>query len=568
MSSSSKSVLGHPAGLFLLFFTEMWERFSFYGMRAILVFYLTSEIMGGKGWERADAMIVLAFYTGFVYLTPILGGYIADWKLGARKSVSIGAILMTLGHVSLALENDPTFYLGLLLLVLGNGFFKPNISAMVGQLYPDGSPMKDSGYTIFYMGINSGAFLGMTICGYLGETVSWSLGFGLAGIFMFFGLLLFWFGQNILGEIGLVPTTEVPKEAHTIPPSTIVPFTQQDRSLLLLSGLLLVLALILWFLLPISSIPLKSLLLLPFLGSIIAYIVLRLRKYPPIERDQLTVISIITLFSVFFWLAFEQTSGSMAIFARDYTDRSLTSESSLSIFRIIAIAITVLPMLILSGVLFKLSLSMGKQYLRSSLCAGLSFVTIWGIIIWMNVQNFQSDSLEVPASWFGSLGAFFIILLAPAFSSLWKRLAAKRWNPSGPIKFSIGFVLLGLGFVALVIGSWSIPQGAQTASVSMIWLVLAYFFHTTGELSLSPVGLSLVNKLSPKRLLGVMFGVWFIGTYIANFLAGLMGSLMDQVIDAYSLSTFFLLFVGSSGIAAILLVLLTPSLKRMMHGIN
>lgn len=566
MNPSSKSVLGHPAGLFLLFFTEMWERFSYYGMRAILVFYLTSEILGGKGWERADAMIVLAFYTGFVYLTPILGGYISDWKLGARKSVTLGAILMTLGHASLALENDPTFYLGLLLLVLGNGFFKPNISAMVGQLYPDGSPIKDSGYTIFYMGINAGAFLGMTICGYLGETVSWSLGFGAAGIFMFFGLLLFWFGQRLLGEIGLSPDKQTASlESEDV---KTVPFTNQDRQLLLLSGGLLLAGLISWFQLPAYSIPVKSMLFVPFLLSITAYIVLRLRKYPSIERDQLTVISLITLFSVFFWLAFEQTSGSMAIFARDYTDRTLSSPMAINVFRTIAIAITVLPMMILTTVLVQLAAKMGKSFVLSILFAGLSFLTIWGIIIWMNVQNFQSDNLEVPASWFGSLGAFFIILLAPAFSTLWKRLSNSRWNPSGPIKFALGFVSLGLGFVALVIGAWEIPQGAQTASVSMIWLVLAYFLHTTGELSLSPVGLSLINKLSPKRLLGLMFGVWFIGTYIANFLAGLMGSLMDQVIAEYSLSTFFSLFVVSSGIAALLLILLNPRLKRMMHGVE
>jgi len=562
---NQRTIIGHPVGLFVLFFTEMWERFSYYGMRAILVLFLISTITeGGFGWGRADALILYGWYTGLVYLTPLLGGWLADRKIGYRYAIALGALLMTLGHASLAFETVTTFYLGLVLLILGNGAFKPNISSIVGQMYPEGSPLKDSAYTIFYMGVNAGAFLGILICGYLGENIGWGYGFGTAGIFMFFGLMQFWFGQKIFGDIGLKPKKKEDKEETG---EKTVPFTAGDRNMLYGSLGLGLVTIISWFTVEIENIGLKYATVLPFVITMVSYIVLRLKKYPEVERHRLSVIAIFAFFVIFFWLAFEQAGGTMNIFAKDYTNRTLTTEFSVNTFRYIGLALTFIPMVILTWVLISLGLRIFKQYPPTIIFTGISFLTIWGIIIWINVENFSKESLEVPASWFGTLNAFFIISFAPLFSAMWLALSKGKYNPSGPVKFALGLFLLGLGFAALVMGAISIPVGAATASVSMIWLVIAYLFHTLGELCLSPVGLSYVNKLSPKRLLGLMFGVYFLANFVANFLAGIIGSFMDQVSETSSLSGFFMIFVISSGVAGIGLLLLNKRLKRWMHGI-
>mgnify|MGYP006242101657 FL=1 len=278
---NQKTILNHPVGLFVLFFTEMWERFSYYGMRAILVLFLTSSIMNdGWAWSNEDALQLYGLYTGLVYLTPIFGGFFADKFLGYRNATVLGALIMTLGHASMALESftDSFFYLGLVLLIIGNGFFKPNISSIVGQLYKDGDKRKDGGYTIFYMGINAGAFLGILLCGYIGEKVGWHLGFGLAGIFMFFGMLQFWFAQKIFGDIGITP-----KKLAEAQPADKDPKLNQGFS--------------------------------------------------KVEIDRLIVIVVFSIFTIFFWWAFEQAGGSMTIFAKDFTQRTLVGDAS-SIFKI------------------------------------------------------------------------------------------------------------------------------------------------------------------------------------------------------------------------------------------
>lgn len=503
-----KSLLGHPVGLFIIFFTEMWERFSYYGMRALFVLFLTTELTeGGFGWDRPDALKLYSWYTSLVYLTPILGGIIADQYLGRRYSVAIGALLMTLGHASLAFEEVSTFYIGIGLLIIGNGFFKPNMSSMVGQLYPDGSPLKDSAYTIFYMGVNSGSFLGVLLCGYLGEKVGWNYGFGAAGIFMLFGLLQFWFGQGVFGNIGLKPEKK-----------------QADSP--------------------------------------------KRKALTKVETDRLIVIGVMAFFTIFFWLAFEQAGGTLNIFARDYTDRTLDTPFAANTYLFISLALSFIPMVILSWVLWGLSTRIMKEYPLTIIFTLISFLTIWGIIIWINYQNFNAENLEVPATWFGTLNAFFIITFAPAFSSMWMRLQKQGKNPSGPVKFAIGLFLLGLGFAAVAYGALDIPQGAETGSAAMIWLILAFFLHTMGELSLSPVGLSFVNKMSPKHLLGMMFGVWYVAIFCANLIAGQFGSKMDEISQASSLSGFFVWFVISSFVAGGLLLVLNKPLKKLMHGIE
>ena len=577
--TNQKTTLQHPVGLFVLFFTEMWERFSYYGMRAILVLFLTSKVMkGGFGWDSADALVLYGWYTGLVYLTPLIGGWIADNFIGSRNGVVIGALVMTLGHASLAMESHFFFYLGILLLIVGNGFFKPNIVPIVGQMYPDGSPLKDGAYTVFYMAVNAGAFFGMLICGWLGETKGWSYGFGAAGIFMFFGLLQFYFGQKIFGDIGTKPSAEkkdmTPAEKFG---EKQVDWTNNDSGFFIGSLALAVLTVIasmnfdricLAVGLDPSMVWLRAVMMLPFIILMTYFVIQRLRKYPPVERDRLGVIAIFAFFVIFFWLSFEQAGGSLTIFARDFTQRVLATPASVNAFRYVSLALTFLPMVILTWAITQLGIKIGRKYPLTILFTALSFALIWLIVIKINVENFENTSAEVPASWFGSLNGFFIITLGPLFSAFWVWMSKINKNPSGPIKFGAGLLLLGLGFVGLVIASSGIPKGATAASVSMLWIVLFYLLQTMGELCLSPVGLAFVNKLSPKRLMALMFGVWHLANFVANTLSGIVGSYMDQVSQNSSMSGFFTIFVGITFSAGILLILLNKPLKRMMHGIN
>jgi len=511
------TVLEHPVGLFVLFFTEMWERFSYYGMRALLTLFLVSEISkNGWAWSREDAAQLYAVYTFLVYLTPLLGGIIADKITGYRKAVLWGALIMTLGHASMALEGfTPNFfYLGLGLLILGNGMFKPNISSIVGQLYPDNSNKKDSAFTIFYMGINAGAFLGIMLCGYIGEKIGWHWGFGLAGIFMFFGMLQFYYGQKIFGKLGeTVKKARERKDALDL--TNDKPADEEER-------------------LPKNII-----------------------------RDRLIVIGILTFFSIFFWMAFEQAGSSMTFFANDYTQRILIGGQAIA-FKWADAALTIFPLILLSWVLFLLAKQIINKYPKTIYFTALSFLIIWGIAIWKVIREFNAIETEVTASWFQILNSFFIITLATLFAKFWEKI----FNPTGPVKFAMGLVLLGVGFGVLAYGSRDIPQGAHTAQVSMIWLILAYFFHTMGELCLSPVGLSYVSKLSPKHLVGLIFGFWFLSSAVANLLAGLSASYIDKITAAYSISTFFLIFTMIPIVAGVILLALSPWLKKLMHGIH
>lgn len=499
-------LMGHPAGLFILFFTEMWERFSYYGMRALLVLFLISGLdAGGWAWEREEALSLYGIYTGLVYLTPIFGGLLADKLIGHRWAVLLGALLMTLGHAAMAFETEFFFYVGLGLLILGNGAFKPNISSIVGGLYPQGSDKKDSAYTIFYMGINAGAFLGILLCGYIGEKVGWSYGFGLAGIFMFLGMMQFYFAQGIFGDIGMKP---IKGHVAKVDPNAEV----------------------------VSA---------------------------HVERDRLVVIGIFSFFTIFFWMAFEQAGGSMTIFAKDYTNRMLEG-SAASAFRWANTLLTIAPLAIVTYVLAMLFKQTFSKYAISNLFLGFSFVIIWAAALWMISIEFSAESSEVPASWFGILNSFFIIAFAPVFSKMWE----SKYNPSASIKFALGLILLGLGFGVLAYGGLGIASGAQTAQVSMVWLIFAYFLHTMGELCLSPVGLSYVSKLAPVRLVGLMFGIWFLASALANYLAGWTGSLIDKIAEMYSLSTFFLIYTFLPIGAGLILILLSGFIKKKMHGIH
>lgn len=539
------TVIGHPAGLFLLFFTEMWERFSYYGMRALLVLFLTSEIIsGGWEWTNAEAGVLYGTYTFLVYLTPIFGGLIADKITGFRNAILIGALLMTLGHASMAMEGfgNTFFYLGLLLLILGNGMFKPNISSIVGDLYKDESK-KDAGYTIFYMGINAGAFLGILLCGYLGEKVGWHYGFGLAGIFMFFGMLMFYFGQSILGDIGLSkkglqkyvdndPHNEIQVEDSEPDELQNVDNKQKISNEDILEGDQ-----------PVSQ--------------------------AKINKDRLIVIGVLAFFTIFFWWAFEQAGTSMTIFARDYTDRTLIGSQG-NFFKIIDAILTFVPIAIVTWVLVLLSIKLIKKHPIAMISIAISFVAIWMIGIWKTGKEFSTEEAEIPASWFGVLNSFFIISFAPVFSKIWSKLSKTQFNPSGPMKFAFGLILLGLGFGILSYGSSGIinEETQEIAKVSVLWLTFAYLFHTLGELCLSPVGLSYVSKLAPKKLVGLMFGLWFFATAIANLAGGLTASSIDQIVENYSVSFFFMIFTIIPILAGLVLMLMNKWLLKKMHGIK
>ncbi len=515
--SNTFSLLGHKPSLFVLFFTEMWERFSYYGMRALFVLFLTSQIIdGGWAWSNEDALKLYGWYTGLVYLTPILGGFIADKFLGYRKAVALGALFMTLGHISMALETPMFLYIGLACLIIGNGLFKPNLTSIVSGLYDKNEEKKDGAYTIYYMGVNAGAFLGIMLCGYIGEKISWSFGFGLAGIFMLLGMLQFWFGRSIFEKVGLSPKQKLElDEVDDVIEDTVEEVVEEVK---------------------VSS---------------------------KVQKDRYVVVAILAFFTIFFWAAFEQAGGSMTIFASKYTNRILVGDSA-TIFKIVDAIITLVPLVIITWVLYKLFVQTFKKISLSNSILGFSFAIIWAIVAWKLYREFNADTTEVPASWFGILNSLFIISFAPLFSKLWE----SKYNPSAAVKFGLGLILLGFGFALLAFGAISIPQGAETAAVSMVWLILAYLFHTIGELFLSPVGLSYVSKLVSPKLIGLMFGVWYLAIFIGNWSAGQLGGMIDKITSEYSLSTFFLIFTIVPAAAGVLMILLNPLLKKLMHGVR
>ena len=493
--STTSDFLGHPKGLFVCFATEMWERFSYYGMRALLILYLT------KHWEFSDATSYLIYgaYTSLVYIMPVFGGMLADQILGSKKAVTYGAILLVFGHLGMTVENsEQIFYLSLALIVSGVGFLKPNISTMVGALYDEGDPRRDSGFTIFYMGINIGAFTATLLCGYLGEQVGWAYGFGAAGIGMLFGLIIFLWGQKYLEGLAEPPSKKYLEQVPGLKGITYEYWAY-------MSGILMVVAT--WFLVQNSQLVGQ---LLGGFGVVFigAWLIYALFRCDPEERDRLIVVGILILFSLIFWALFEQAGSSLNIL----TDRGVDR-------------------------------------------------VIFG---W-----------EVPASMFQSLNAGFIFTIAPLFAMLWIALAKRNMEPSTPIKFSIGIVLVGLGFLSLVYGMKS-SEGLQTG---VFWIILIYFLHTLGELCLSPVGLSSVTKLSPQRIVGFMMGMWFFASAAGNYVAGLIAKATasessgnsSEVFDIIQKQSFMDVYtdVGLMAIGCgILLAVITPILKKLMHGAN
>ncbi len=589
------TVLGHPSGLFVLFFTEMWERFSFYGMRALLILFLTSSFTdGGWEWTRENASALFGSYVGLVYLSTMLGGYFADKVIGFRWAVVVGAVLMTLGHGAMAIETEFSIYLGLVLLVFGNGFFKPNMTSIISEMYKDRPEKKDGAYTLFYMGVNAGAFFGILLCGYLGEKVGWSYGFGVAGIFMFFGMLQFWLSQNIFGDIGLKPTAESKAKIEAEDTDTRNPFTKLELGIIAVCSTLG----LLWIINdPASKISGGTVNIFGFLGEngnaiaiitalvlFIILLVVRLMKYSQITREKLIAVTFFAFLTIFFWAIFEQSPNSLTIFASDYTDRVLTGNWS-TFFLIINSAITVVPLAIITWVLILLFKQTFEKYAIANIILASSFVIIWTLALWMLAKDFYtagylslSDGTleflkidkvteaitEVPATWFSTLNSLFIISLAPLFSKWWE----SKFNPSANLKYGIGMGLLALGMACVAIGASGIEPGAKTASVSMIWLILVYLFHTMGELCISPVGLSYVSKLVPARMIAFMFGVWYLAVAIGMKGAGMFGEKIDKIANEHGLSYFFWMLTIVSIVIAVFSIIMTPVIKKLMHGVK
>jgi POT family proton-dependent oligopeptide transporter len=494
---------GHPPGLYVLFTTEMWERFSFYGLRALLVLYLSDLTANGIGLKRSDALNIYAIYTGLIYLTPLIGGRLADRYLGQRKAVFIGGILMALGQF--ALTQKELLNLGLGLLIIGNGFFKPNISTMVGALYPQGDHRRDGAYTIFYMGINLGAFLSPLVCGPLGERVGWGYGFATAGIGMILGLLTFVFTQRLLMGTGLPPGREVTPQASLGPRDTIEivaiaagvavavfaatrswPWLQpfwspawltNAAASILYRGAILIAGLVLFLYLtePANTGAQTDSAREPFTAQ---------------DWQRIAVIIIISLFSILFWMGFEQSGGTLNLFAKEQTDR-----------------------------------------------------TIFGY--------------DVPASVFQAVNPVFIILLAPVFAALWTYLARHRFPLPSMGKQGIGLALLGVAFVLMYFAS----ERAKTGQVSWLWLIAVYFIFTVAELFVSPIGLSLVNKLAPARVASLMMACWFLCTAAANYLAGIM----EKTLEPFHWNLWVFLSITAI-VPGLLLLALTPLLVKMSHG--
>ena len=577
-------VLGHPAGLFVLFFTEMWERFSYYGMRAILVIFLTGAVTGdnpGWEWSTSAALSLLGTYAMLVYLTPLIGGWLADNKIGYRMAVVIGALLMTLGHASMAVETPVSLYIGIALLILGNGFFKPNMTSIISKMYDGHDDKKDGAYNIFYMGVNAGAFLGIMLCGCVGEKVGWSFGFGLAGIFMLLGMLQFYYAQPLFGDIGSKPQKKENKavqrsDRKSSNNATGIVLNKFQSIDYLLIVIFVISALIFIINDPLSKIGDIDLLNFTIAGmtdslffallaaiTFIVLLIVRIPRYTKIERDRMIAFTIFCLFTVFFWAAFEQAAGSLPIYTRDFTDRILEG-SAANIFKAVDLVVTIVPLVIITYVLWSLFRQTFAKIGFSNIVLGFSFLIVWAIVIFKIYTEYNSSSTEVPVTWFAILNSLFIIIFAPLFTKWWD----SRYNPPASVKYFLGLLLLGLGFGFLAFGARNVPAGAEAATLSMSWLVMAYLFHTLGELCLSPMGLSYLSKLVPARMIAFMFGVYYLAIAIGNKLAHYIGGDIEKITQQYSLSTFFLIFtIVPIGIGFVSL-LLHPLLKRLMHGVR
>jgi POT family proton-dependent oligopeptide transporter len=628
------TLFGHPTGLFTLFFSEMWERFSYYGMRALLLFYM---IKGFLGFGDREAYAIYGAYTALVYMTPFFGGLIADRLLGARRAVILGGTLMALGHLLMTVQNTIVFFIALAVLISGNGFFKPNISTIVGTLYPKGNPKRDGGFTIFYMGVNLGAAMSPLLCGYIGETYGWHYGFGLATIGMLVGLAVFVVPTriaqglilvgavctgitmffltdnvylmflNILVGVALIAAGIIAVMALNrggIPVEAGAP-SNPDRlrfSRHVYMGTLVaipILACLVWanarlkliseaiiakfaaiesgfaqvlaVFLEECSTPAGLMLILTLISAIVYLLIVAIRS-TLIERHRMFVALILIFFSLLFWSFFEQAGSSINNFTDRNVDRVVEDRT-----------VTEADV----GKALDLYLSQeqvgyrnGDQLITLDVVDrarddGTSMVqwTVTEDQVGMGIAEGMDD--VIPASTYQSINPIFIMIFGLVFTALWAFLSTRGWEPSTPVKFALGLIQLGLGFGALWYGA---IMADERGMVAMVWLLLGYLLHTTGELCLSPVGLSMVTKLAPTRLVSTMMGCWFLSSAAANLLAAVIAQftgvesgggngdsipIPSETVLVYG--SVFKVIAISALISGGICLLLSPLLKSWMH---
>ncbi len=560
---------GHPKGLYILFATEMWERFNYYGMRAVLVLFMTKALM----FDKAFASNLYGSYTGLVYLTPLIGGFIADRFWGNRRSIIAGGLLMALGEFilffcgSLYVSNPGIssvfFFSGLGFMIAGNGFFKPNISSLVGQLYPDGDRRKDAAYTIFYMGINVGGALGPIVCAFLGDTgnpddFKWA--FLAGGIAMLLSVVV----QLVFQEKYVVDPQG--KALGMVPADSPKSFS---NPLLVGTGLAILAALMIGLLyIDATKFSFLTYLLLASAVFIIVFI-LSDKTLLKIEKERVIVILIVSFFVIFFWSAFEQAGASLTFFADEQTNRDLNWDIPKWLIYLPGLALVIYLVLLMKKAAaglageFDSKLRITVQVLLAGSIAAILY------LLYTVATNGEPSLLigTIPASAFASLNSIYVVSFAPLFAWLWIKLG--KHEPSSPTKMAIGLLLLALGYLWIATGVSDVQPGIK---VSMIWLLGMYAMHTWGELCLSPIGLSLVNKLAPLKYASLLMAVWFLANAVANKFAGVLSALYPDGKSTYFLGyeiknnyDFFLLFVGMAGAASIILFLLTKKLQKMMH---
>jgi POT family proton-dependent oligopeptide transporter len=562
----------HPKGLFVLFFTEMWERFSYYGMRALLVLYVTKALMKDDTYAQDG---VYGSYTGLIWLTPIFGGYIADRFWGNRRSIITGGFLMAIGQFIMffsasVTDNIPLAHMvmwaGLIVLILGMGLFKPNISTMVGQLYPQGDRRLDSAYTIFYMGINLGAFIGPLICGGLGEVrddsgevvrSAFKWGFISAGFAMLVGTFAFiWLKNKYVVDpdgngIGILPNQSRETASTAKRESTGTSIAQVAT----------------WSVIGIGAVlAFRFLFGMDWIGSFIYGVPIAIcgliitdKSLTPLERGKIIVIFISAFFVIFFWAAFEQAGSSLTLFADRNTDRSYPVNTNLGTVILVILAVAALLYFFLQRIM---EIPVELKRIFTALAVGAILLAAYHYI-----QGTPYNLTEIPASWFNSVNSMWLIIMAPVLAQAWSWMGKKGIEPSSPKKQALGLVSLMLGYLLIAYGVKDIVE-----PVSMFWLIGLYLLHTIGELCLSPIGLSLVNRLAPARFASILMGVWFLSNAVANKFGGKLAALLPsegkstnfagyQINNLYD---FFMVFVVLSGVAAVLLFFLSYWMEKRM----
>jgi len=599
---------GHPRGLSTLFFTELWERFSYYGMRGILILFMAAAVTeGGLGFSDGTSAAIYGMYTGLVYLLALPGGWVADNLWGQRKAVFVGGCIIAAGHFSMAmpafgLPELPFFFGGLILIVTGTGLLKPNVSTIVGELYPEGGARRDAGFSVFYMGINLGAFAGPLVCGWLGEEFNWHWGFSAAGFGMVLGLIQYKFGEKYLGRSGLLTNGDGAAVRASkarnfyvalaavigavvlfslLVRTGVVAVTLQEVATWLGYGILLLVVLFFTYL--IFNVAWAAGIFAFFLVAVIAllgsfahldagryavaatvllFVVVNLGSLlvrgsaVTVEKRRYMVIFWLFLLAAIFWSGFEQAGSSLNLFAERDTDRMFGP------YGFMGSAVVVLLTAVVAALLAWVCFKVWKRRDLLNIDRGLIAVVAVGITAfsWWIFRQLAAG-WEMPTSWLQSINPLFIITMAPVFGVLWTWLANVRANPPIPVKFALGLLGLSAGFFVLV---WGAANAGTGTLASPAWLVVTYFLHTCGELCLSPVGLSSMTKLAPAGRVGQMMGVWFIASALGNLIAGLVAGQIENL-PSQQLFWYVALFVGGAGMVA---MLLSPFVRKLMGDVR